>query len=307
MNPAIKESSRPRVLIVDDQPANLDILVAHLQQEFCELVVALSGEEGLQLAREIKPDLILLDVMMPGMDGFETCRRLKDAYETSDIPVIFLSAKDDSSSVIRGLKLGGIDYVSKPFSMPVLKQRVRNHLSLKHNTDQLTKLACMDELTNIANRRHFDRVFKAEWERALRNKNSLSLMMVDVDHFKLFNDRYGHLEGDRCLRSVANALKEALRRPADLLARFGGEEFVVLLPESSGEGAEIVAQRLHESVAALNIAHAETRTGKLSISVGWGSVQPKQSITSQDLLRKVDAVLYEAKKSGRNCVCRARI
>lgn len=291
----------PTVLIVDDVPTNLDVLVENLQQENIELVVALSGEDGYRLAQDIKPDLILLDIMMPGVDGYETCRRLKANRETMDIPVVFLTAKDNERDIEQGLRLGAVDYISKPFSMPILKARLRNHLALKHKSNLLVHLACTDELTRVANRRHFDYVFDRERARAQRNKTHLSLIMIDVDHFKQFNDHYGHPEGDRCLKQVSRALGSVLHRPADLLARYGGEEFVVLLPETDAEGATDIAEKLRHSVFELSIPHQNSDSDiRVTISLGVATFWPKKSRTTDDLLESADKALYLAKISGRN-------
>jgi len=291
----------PTVLIVDDVPANLDVLVENLQQENIELVVALSGEEGYRLANEIKPDLILLDIMMPGVDGYETCRRLKANRETTDIPVVFLTAKDNERDIEQGLCLGAVDYISKPFSMPILKARLRNHLALKHKSNLLVQLACTDELTRVANRRHFDYVIERELSRAQRNQTDLSVIMIDVDHFKLFNDHYGHPEGDRCLKQVSRALSSVLHRPADLLARYGGEEFIVLLPETDADGAADIAEKLRQAVFSLSIPHQNSDSDdRVTISLGVATCRPKESQTVEDLLESADKALYQAKTHGRN-------
>ncbi|AUM15021.1 hypothetical protein Kalk_18390 [Ketobacter alkanivorans] len=291
----------PTVLIVDDVPANLDVLVENLQQENIELVVALSGEEGYRLANEIKPDLILLDIMMPGVDGYETCRRLKATRETTDIPVVFLTAKDNERDIEQGLCLGAVDYISKPFSMPILKARLRNHLALKHKSNLLVQLACTDELTRVANRRHFDYVIERELSRAQRNQTDLSVIMIDVDHFKLFNDHYGHPEGDRCLKQVSRALSSVLHRPADLLARYGGEEFIVLLPETDADGAADIAEKLRQAVFSLSIPHQNSDSDdRVTISLGVATCRPKESQIVEDLLESADKALYQAKTHGRN-------
>jgi len=291
----------PIVLAVDDVPANLDVLVEHLHQEDIELTVALSGEEGLELARSLRPDLILLDVMMPGMDGFEVCRRLKSEPELKDIPVLFLTAVDEEVEIERGFALGAVDYVHKPFSLPILKARMRNHLALKRKSDELAQLACTDGLTGVANRRHFDLSFDAEWLRAQRHRQSLSLVVIDVDHFKRFNDHYGHGEGDTCLKQVAQALCGCIRRPGDLLARYGGEEFVALLPDTGAEAARAMAEKMWRSVAALAIVHAgNPPDGRVSISLGVATATPQPDATAAALLAKADERLYQAKAAGRN-------
>lgn len=293
----------PTVLVVDDVPANLDVLVAHLHEENIELTVAVSGEEGLALARSLQPDLILLDVMMPGMDGYEVCRRLKQDPALMDIPVLFLTALDEEVEVERGFALGAVDYIHKPFSLPILKARMRNHLALKRKSDQLAQLACTDGLTGVPNRRYFDECFANEWLRAQRHRAWLAAIVIDVDHFKRYNDHYGHGEGDACLKRIAQALRGALKRPGDVLARFGGEEFVALLPETGPGAAREMGERMHRAVAALEIPHADSPVGAtVSISLGLAAVVPDAAGTPLDLLRLADAQLYLAKRSGRDRV-----
>lgn len=291
----------PSILIIDDVPANLDVLVTHLQEEDMELTVALSGEDGLRLARELQPDLILLDIMMPGMDGFETAARLKGHRDTADIPIVFLSAKDQESDIEHGLLLGAVDYISKPFSMPILKARLRNHLALQHKSQLLTQLACTDELTGVSNRRHFDYVFEREWARAQRNGTPLSLLMIDIDHFKHFNDCFGHPQGDACLQQVSGALSTLLKRPSDVLARYGGEEFVVLLPETDLYGAQEIAEKLRQAVEALAIPNGDRLKQKwVSISLGLSCKTSVDDMEKADLINFADQALYESKNQGRN-------
>lgn len=297
----------PLVLAIDDIASNLDVLVAHLANEPLELMVALTGEDGLALAQEHRPDVILLDIMMPVMDGFDVCRQLKSNAATQDIPVLFLSAKDEDIDIEAGLNLGAIDYISKPFSIPILKARLRNHLALKQKSDALAVLACTDELTSLMNRRHFNTLFHQEWLRGQRNHSPLSLIMIDVDHFKAFNDHYGHPAGDTCLQAVAQVLKQGLRVPTDVAARFGGEEFVVLLPDTDAEGALDVAQRLNQQVMALAIPHARSKTlPTVTISLGIATCIPSEISSELALLQCADKELYLAKQQGRNQVCQQK-
>lgn len=299
----IDKEYTPRVLVVDDTPANLDVLVEHLANENIEIMVATSGNEGLSLAHSTKPDLVLLDVMMPGMDGYTMCEHMRDDPTLADIPVVFLTAKYSDEDIERGLKLGAVDYIGKPFSMPILKARVRNHLALKRKGDQLAELACTDGLTRIANRRHFDLVLDQEWRRAMRSDNELAVIMIDIDHFKEYNDTLGHCAGDTCLKQVANSLSAVLHRPGDMVARFGGEEFVVLLPETGLADARHIAETMRESICALKIAHpGSTNAGHLTVSLGVASVRPSGNEGTTSLVQLADHNLYVAKKSGRNRV-----
>ncbi len=293
-----------RILLVDDVPANLDVLLEHLKDLSCILRVATSGEDALRLAEKEPPDLILLDIMMPGMDGYEVLRRLKANRATRNVAVIFVTAMSDSLDEARGLDMGAVDYIAKPFVVPVLKARVKNHLELKRKSDLLEELALADGLTGIGNRRQFEQVLKQEWARCARGGHALSLLMIDVDHFKQFNDHYGHGSGDDCLRRVAKALAKAVQRPGDLVARYGGEEFAVLLPETSSEHALKIADSLCTAVRALDIEHqASSCLDKVSVSIGCWTQVPSVQDDMSALVCAADKALYQAKQKGRNQAC----
>ena len=294
---------RPRVLVVDDVPANLDVLVEHFQNDNIELAVAVSGLDALRLAQHTPPDLILLDVMMPDMSGYDVCRQLKDDPLTRDVPVIFLTAMSDAVDEEKGLALGAVDYITKPFVLPVLKARVRNHLELKRKTDLLAELVHLDGLTGIANRRRFDSQLEHEWNRCARFHHPLSVLMIDVDHFKLYNDCYGHGRGDDSLRAVASALQQTLRRSNDLLARYGGEEFAVLLAEVNQTEAARLAEQLRQRVESLALPHAASPViPQVTISVGVACVVPQLGYQPRQLVEQADRQLYLAKARGRNQV-----
>ncbi|MDR3411108.1 MAG: diguanylate cyclase [Formivibrio sp.] len=300
----MEEIAKPIVLIVDDVAANIQILAEALKADY-RIRVASSGEDALRIVkRSPQPDLILLDVMMPNMDGYEVCRRLKRDESTQDIPVIFVTARDENEDEEYGLNLGAVDYIVKPYHLPIVRARVHNHVLLKQKNDLLEKLALIDGLTGIPNRRHFDERFEVEWKRAVRDGQPLSLVMGDVDHFKLFNDRYGHGAGDACLRAVARALLISLTRPGDMLARYGGEEFVVLLPDTDLGGAWQVAERMRRQVKELNLPHDHSDAHVVTISLGLTSLMPGQGdqMTPSMLLDKADAGLYQAKSNGRDQV-----
>ncbi|MCK7578782.1 MAG: diguanylate cyclase, partial [Chromatiales bacterium] len=242
------------------------------------MLTATRGEKALELAaRAPLPDLILLDIVMPDMDGHEVCARLKNDEATKAIPIIFVTALGEEQDEEHGLNLGAADYISKPFSPSIVRARVRNQINLKLRTDQLEQVAMQDGLTQIPNRRHFDRKLREEWARLTRNDQALSLLMIDIDQFKPYNDHYGHGAGDECLRQVAQALHQVLQRPMDLVARYGGEEFAAVLPETDEAGAEHLAQRLLEAVRALGIEHAYSDVApQVSISVGVATHSPRQ-------------------------------
>lgn len=295
-------NQRGKLLVVDDSPSILATLCELLHEDH-EVIFASSGEEALELAYSSNPDLILLDVVMPGIDGFEVCASLKSSPGTRDIPVIFITSMGEEVDQAKGLEAGAIDYVQKPFSSAVVKARVRNHLEVKRRQDALKGLTLRDGLTGIANRRRFDEALNEEWSRAARSRTPLSLIMIDVDHFKLYNDTYGHAAGDTCLRNMAAALIDSLLRPVDLLARFGGEEFVCLLPSTDEAGALQVAERFKAGVAALAIPHEHSPTRPVvSISQGVATLVPIAEARPEILVVEADNRLYDAKRRGRNLI-----
>ena len=292
--------ARPRILIVDDVPSNVHVLSRILRDHY-DIYFATSGDKALELVQARRPDLVLLDIMMPGMDGFEVCTRIKESPVSADIPVIFISARGEVEDETRGLEVGAIDFITKPISPPIVQARVRNHILLKRQADLLRQLSFLDGLTGIPNRRRFDEVMTMEWRRCGRSRLPLSVIMLDVDHFKAFNDHYGHQAGDDCLRIVSRVLAEQVQRPGDLVARFGGEEFVCLLPETDAEGAARVAERLRTSVVAELIPHAASPvTGHVTISLGYAAAIPPTDQPPAMLLDHADRALYAAKREGRN-------
>lgn len=301
----MKKSRKTRkILIVDDEPSNLDILMDLLKDDY-KVVAALNGEKALAIAGSgSPPDLILLDILMPKMDGYEVCRHLKENDVTKNLPVIFVTAVSEVMDETRGFKLGAVDYITKPFHPPVVKARVKAHMELKIKSDMLEQLASIDGLTNLYNRRRLDELLNGEWNRCKRSQEPLSLVMIDIDYFKLFNDTYGHAMGDQCLRDVAWTLKDCLRRPGDIIARFGGEEFAVLLPNTDAEGAEAMATKLRKEVEMLKIPHCSSDvSGVVTISLGVATVFSAFDVdSSEELLKAADCALYHSKKNGRNQV-----
>ncbi|MHB8158594.1 MAG: diguanylate cyclase [Desulfocucumaceae bacterium] len=296
------ENSSKKILIIDDVPSNILILREILQEDY-EIFFSTSGKEGLEIALSEKPDLILLDVMMPQMDGYEVCARLKADPLTRAIPVIFVTAMGEMEDEARGLEAGAIDYIIKPIRPSIVKARVKNHLELKKYRDLLENLSAVDGLTGIANRRHLDGVLDTEWRRALRGSEKLSLIMIDIDFFKKYNDSYGHLAGDDCLRRVANIIKESVKRAGDLVARYGGEEFAVILPSADEENAYTLAEVIRENIESLKIPHHSSEISDwLTVSVGVATVIPHIVTPPTSLIGKADEALYRAKREGRNRV-----
>ena len=293
--------SKPVILIVDDTPANIRVLAESLRNAY-RIRVATSGKEALDLIAHLgPPDLMLLDVMMPEMDGYEVCRRIKADPATRNVPVIFVTARSDAADEEFGLKLGAADYIIKPFHLPIVTARVHNHIQLKKKTDLLESLAMLDGLTGIPNRRRFDQALEEEWLRARRDGTPIAAILIDIDHFKEYNDHSGHTAGDLCLMKVADALANAVNRPGDLVARYGGEEFVALLPDTNENGAREVAERFRNAIESLALPHPQSGVSNyVTVSVGFASALPHESSDAAALLALADRRLYQAKKQGRN-------
>ncbi|MPQ57530.1 diguanylate cyclase domain-containing protein [Duganella sp. FT27W] len=290
-----------RILVVDDAMENVQILHQALRDEH-EVLFALSGEKAIDVALAQQPDLILLDAVMPGMDGYAVCAALEASPRLQDIPVIFVTALSQPEDETRALEAGAVDFISKPFNVAVVRARVRSQLTIKRQADAMRELSLTDGLTGVANRRHFNDRLESEWRRCARANLPLSLIMIDIDHFKLYNDRYGHQAGDLCLQEVSAAMKRCAARPQDLLARYGGEEFILLLPQEGPEGAEAVAQRIQDEVRKLAVPHEASPTSPIvTVSMGLATAMPP--LERQDanaLIRSADANLYQAKQGGRN-------
>lgn len=296
------EQEQPTILIVDDERVNRTMLAELLGQQY-RVLLAKDGPSALTIAhREAhRLMLILLDVSMPGMDGYEVLAQLRNNEATSGIAIIFITGQSDAAAEEYGLRLGAADYVSKPIRPAVVSVRVRNQIQMAQQRRALERLAHVDGLTNLSNRRHFDDMLQRTSRRCLRTGEPMGLALIDIDHFKQYNDHYGHLQGDEALKSVASALARHARRSFDVAARFGGEEFALILPGHT-EPQSLVEQ-FRESVAQLDIAHAASSTAPhLTVSCGVLTIEQPGSETFEDWLQKVDSLLYEAKTHGRNQV-----
>jgi len=289
-----------RILVVDDAMENIRILHAALQDQH-EVLFALDGAKALELARAQQPDLILLDAVMPQMDGHRVLAALRAEPQTRDIPVIFVTALSSPEDETRALDAGAADFISKPVNVAVVRARVRTQLTVKRQADALRALTLTDSLTGVANRRAFSERMDVEWRRCARAGLPMALILADIDHFKMYNDRYGHQAGDACLEQVARAMVRTAGRAQDLVARYGGEEFAILLPQLEMAGAASVAGRLLAELARLAIPHAASPTAPvLTASMGIASVLPAGGQAGAALIRAADAALYEAKAAGRN-------
>lgn len=298
---------KPRLLVVDDQPINIQVMYQIFAADY-QVFMATSGAQALAICKDKPPDLVLLDVVMPGMDGFEVCTQLKADEATRNIPVIFVTAHDDAAQETRGLEVGAVDFIAKPVNPAVVRARVKTHLLLKQQSDLLRKLVFLDGLTGVFNRRYFDQQLAIEWARAARNDSPLSVILLDVDFFKRYNDHYGHQAGDDCLQQIAMTLKDALKRPADVVARYGGEEFVCILPDIRFDDAMLMARQLEQQVRAKEIPHEKSDISPfvtISLGVATRSKQETNTIagkTASDsaaLVALADARLYFAKNNGR--------
>ncbi|MDD2567076.1 MAG: diguanylate cyclase [Thiovulaceae bacterium] len=284
------------VLVVDDVASNAQLLASILQSEY-RVKIAQDGERALELARsEPIPDIILLDVEMPQMDGFEVLRRLKADHATKDIPVIFVTGNDATHQEERGLLEGAVDYITKPIRPVIVKARINIHITLKEQRDKLLFAASHDQLSGLYNRRHLTEEGGRKFSHALRHEDALSVIMVDIDHFKKINDTYGHQAGDNVIHAVATVL-QTQKRNEDIAARYGGEEFVLVLESCSLENSHAKAEQLRRHIEALMPEGI-----KVSASFGVSTLKPTH-YSFEDLIKEADEALYRAKESGRNRVC----
>ncbi|WON78089.1 diguanylate cyclase [Serratia sp. UGAL515B_01] len=291
---------KPKLLLVDDQPINIQMLYQAFSADH-HVCMATNGAQALDVCLKQKPDLILLDIEMPDISGYEVCAQLKVLSETKDIPVIFVTAHVDEETETRCFNEGAVDFISKPINRNTVRARVRTHLLLKAQSDLLRQLVYLDGLTEVHNRRYFDVRLNQEWQRANRDNTPLSLIIIDVDSFKKYNDLYGHLAGDDCLRLVAKTINNALKRPTDLVARYGGEEFACLLPNTELNGAMAVAESIRLQVIKQAIAHADSSASPfVSISLGVCCRGTESPGELADFLLEADSQLYKAKANGKN-------
>jgi len=292
---------KSRILIVDDERLNIDVLNGLLRDQYT-IMVAMNGEQALKAVRsKYRPDLILLDIMMPEMDGYEVCRQLKADKMTSDIPVLFVTAMDSVDDETKGFDVGAVDYITKPIKSTVTLARIKTHLELKFQRDELSKLSMRDGLTGVANRRRFDEYLDSEHQKAQTAQSSLSLLMIDIDFFKPYNDYHGSLIGDDVLKLVANTIDLKMVNSNYLAARFGSELFTCLLPDTEYKKMVSIGNSILESVRALKIPHElSTISDTLTVSIGGISFVPQSYSHAENAIAAVEEKLYHAKELGRN-------
>ncbi len=314
------------ILIVDDSENTRSLLEFYLKGAGYEDVFhAETAPEAFSMLKAndtSKIDLILMDISLPDISGIEACHHIKGMDHHKDTPIVMVTGRTDDTNLQLAFEAGAMDYLTKPINKIELLTRIRAVLKLKHEMDSSKKIArqleeanmklqllsSMDALTGIANRRQFNQSLDKEWRRSLRDNKPLSLIMIDIDCFKLYNDNYGHQAGDDCLKQVASVLNAQARRPGDLVARYGGEEFVIILPDTNAESAILYANRVHTAIDTLHIPHEYSKTAKhITISMGLATVITNSNMTPENLIKLSDDALYQSKQEGRNRITAAKV
>ncbi|MCL1862332.1 MAG: diguanylate cyclase [Defluviitaleaceae bacterium] len=297
------EPKRNSILIVDDEVMNLKALVQMLSQDY-DVFAEKSGHDCLEIVKKIKPDIILLDIKMPDTDGFQVIKSLKADKDTSDIPVIFITGLSGHMSEVQGFALGAVDYIHKPFIEPIVKMRVKSQMEILNLLRKVQSMSVTDDLTGIGNRRFFNSQLNQEWERAKRQQQPLGFILMDVDDFKKFNELYGHLNGDIALMGVADVIRAVITRAGDTAARWGGEEFAVILPDTDLSGALKIAESIRMSVEKYNLV-LDNGNAKVTVSIGVHSMIPVHGgdYNIINYVADADKALYRAKDSGKNKIC----
>ena len=314
----VKNSSKLKVLIVEDSKTTAETIRAYLEKiDISQVLMADTGEIAIELFKKHRPDIILLDVLLPDFDGFAVARQIRTLEQDEDwSAIIFLTSQSGDQYLAQGIEAGGDDYLIKPVSEVVLNSKIRamrrlvemqrTLVGMTHQMNianrELQRLSTTDGLTGIANRRFFDELLLREWRRCMRMKVSIALVMIDVDHFKLYNDTYGHMAGDICLKTVATEAASTLTRASDVVARYGGEEFALILGETDLKGAQFVANQVRQRISNLNMPHAPSEFDHVTISCGVVSTVPNSKLSLDIFLQSSDHALYLAKEQGRNCV-----
>ena len=295
------EANKNSLLIVDDEKSNLKVLTHILSPEYI-IYTAKDGADAINKVKEYMPDVILLDIIMPEMDGYEVLTKLKSLEETREIPVIFISGLSSPEDEEKGLSFEAADYISKPFSAAIVKLRVRNQIQIVNQIRTIERLSITDQVTGIPNRRNFDKRLTLEWRRAMRDQTPLSILAIDIDCFKNYNDKYGHQQGDVALKTVAQLLNQLLKRQGDFVARWGGEEFCVLLPNTISEGALDIAERMRTGIENAAVPCSSGPDTQVTVSIGVNTQIPAQNSLPDFFVASADEALYASKNAGRNKV-----
>jgi len=324
----MKKIHNINILIVDDRPDNLLVLESLLENINCNIIKAISGNEALSLMFDYDFALVLLDVQMSYMNGIEIAELMRSNAKTHYIPIIFATAMSkEQNCIFKGYESGAVDYLFKPIEPLILQSKVRVFIELysqkillkeqskllklkvqelsklRESNYRLENLSVCDALTGISNRRHFDQYIEAGWKSNMRSGKPLSLVMADIDYFKSYNDNYGHIKGDECIVKVAKAMAQSVKRPMDLVSRYGGEEFAVVLTETDMNGATIVAEKIRKNINDLALTNEYSSIAPyITLSLGVATIIPSQSYTTEELINRADKSLYKAKSSGRNSV-----
>jgi len=306
-----------KILLAEDSKTNQILIRAYIEEAGHEIMIVNDGQQAVEQFNNKRPDLILMDIIMPIKDGIEAAKEIREITERDNdwVPIVFLSGMTESKDIVRAIDAGGDDYLTKPVEAVVLNAKLRAmqriaemRQQLQQANRELRMIAVKDGLTGISNRRHFDETLMKEIKRAIRSDTSVSLIMCDIDFFKPYNDNYGHQAGDVCLKYVARTLEKSIKRPGDLAARYGGEEFAIILPETSADGAMIIAENVRSVIDNLNLSHDySTVTDHITISCGVADLSPKKngeeiSGLAKQLIKSADKGLYRSKELGRNKV-----
>ncbi|WP_349947289.1 diguanylate cyclase [Lacrimispora sp. BS-2] len=291
-----------KILIVEDGKVSQKVLMETLQDTYNVRVVS-TGKEAMQMVKQFRPHLILLDIMLPDTNGFDVLKELKETQSTQSIPIIVITGLDNDQDEEKALCLGAVDYIRKPFNKVLVNARVKIHIKIVEQLLTIEKFGFYDGLTGLANRRKFDYHMEYEWQRALRKKTTIGLLMMDLDNFKNYNDTYGHRQGDIMLKAVAGVLNKTLNRATDLPCRWGGEEFAVLISETSLEKVLLIAEKIRSSIEALEVPRSNSdEITRITASISAICAAPYQCEQLEGFFENADCLLYQAKKEGRNRV-----
>ncbi|MBD3267261.1 diguanylate cyclase [bacterium] len=301
-NHSLSDRGSIDILVIEDSKIDARVIQESLGDTYTLHFLGNAIEALDYLCHKTAPDLILLDIVIPGvLDGFQLCKKIKQEPHLKNVPIIFTTGKASADDEIKGLEHGAVDYISKPIRPPIIQARVKNHIELKRNRDRSENLSFQDGLTGIANRRRFDNYLDLSWVNCQKKNEPLSVILLDIDFFKQYNDHYGHPAGDAALQKVAKGLSSAIKRPIDLLARYGGEEFAVVMPKIGITGVQFFAKLVKHCIHNLHIEHQYSSiSDRLTLSMGGATIIPRETGTIDYLLQEVDKQLYCAKKNGRN-------